>query len=297
MILVYGTVCLDRVLRVPHIPPPGGYVSIESEHWRLGGEAANTAFALKTWGGEFKFYGNHIGHEDLPGEPSREETLLFELLAEKGLEPSGHPMRRLKPPVCDIYVTPDGERTMFGLGFDKMSDGLHFHDAWLEGIDWFCIDMNFGEFGRDLVKRMTARCYLMDFVLPEDPIPPGSVWHSSTDWIGSKTRPKENLDLVKDIARQHQVTAILTDGPYGCYYATPDSAPRHKPPTIHPQIVDATGAGDTFRAAMLFGLDQDWPLDRCLDFALVAGSLKCQYPGATTRQATLDEIYAVMPKK
>lgn len=295
MILVYGTVCLDRVLHVPFIPQPGGYVSIQSESWRLGGEAANTAFALKTWGGNFKFYGNHIGHEPPDGDPTREETLLLALLKEKGLEPADHPMRQIKPPVCDIYVTPDGERTMFGLGFDSMSEGLHFHEGWLDGVDWFCIDMNFGEFGRDLVRRMTKRCYLMDFVDPADPIPPGSVWHSSTDWIGSRTRPKQNLDLVKEIARKHDVTAILTDGPYGCYFATPTTDPKHKPPTIHPTIVDATGAGDTFRAAMLFGLDSQWPLERCLDFALVAGSLKCQWPGATTRQATLDEIEALLP--
>jgi len=296
MILVYGTVCLDRVLRVPRIPAPGGYVSVESETWRLGGEAANTAYALKTWGANFRFHGNHLGTEDEPEHPKREQRLLWELLHEKGLATEGQ-ARTSNPPVCDIYVTPDGERTMFGFGFDTMHEGLELVPDLLDGVDWFCIDMNFGAFGWDwvhLARERNVRCYLMDFVGDGDPIPPGSVWHSSTDWIGSKTRPKTNLDLVHQIAQDNGVIAVLTDGHHGCYYSAPGQKPRHEAPIVHPKIVDATGAGDTFRAGMLYGLDHGWELDQCIRFASVAGSLKCQYPGATTQQASLLEIEAAI---
>jgi sugar/nucleoside kinase (ribokinase family) len=297
MILVYGTVCLDRVLRVPRIPAPGGYISVESESWRLGGEAANTAFALKSWGADFRFHGNHLGAEKEPNDPTREQRLLWELLETKGLAEGRELARTASPPVCDIYVTPDGERTMFGFGFDTMYAELQLIPHLLDGVDWFCIDMNFGAFGWEwvhLARERNVRCYLMDFVDPADPIPVGSVWHSSTDWIGSKTHPKMNLDLVDRIAHDNGVIAVLTDGHHGCYYAAPGQKPKHEAPIIHPKIVDATGAGDTFRAGMLFGLDKGWELERCVRFASVAGSLKCQYPGATTQQATLMEIEAAI---
>lgn len=297
MVLVYGTVCLDRVLSVPRFPAPGEYVGIQAETWRLGGEAANTAFALKTWGANFRFHGNHLGAEANPEDPKREQRLLWELLAQKGLAETTEPKRTQSPPVCDIYVTPDGERTMFGLGFDTMHEGLRLQPELLDGVDWFCIDMNFGDFGREWVRtarERNVRCYLMDFVSPADPIPAGSVWHSSTDWIGSKTRPKQNLDLVHQIAEEHGVIAVLTDGHHGCYYASPGQRARHAAPLVHPKIVDATGAGDTFRGGMLYGLDHGWDLEACVRFASVAGSLKCQYPGATTQQATLLEIEAAL---
>lgn len=293
MILVYGTVCLDRVLHVPNIPPAGGYVGITTEEWRLGGEGANTAFALKTWGANCLLMGNHVGNGEEIEFDSPELRLLEVLLDDKHL--ADYPLRKVKPPVCDIYVTPDGERTMFGLGFDSMSEGLEFRDEWLDGVDWFSIDMNFNAFGRTCVEQAAARgvrCYLMDYVHADDPIPPSSVWQTSTDWAGSKTLPKVNLDLVEQVANERGVTAVLTDGAQGCYYCAPEAKPGHRPPIAVPKVVDATGAGDTFRAGMLYGLDLGWQLEKCLDFALVAGSLKCQYPGATTQQASLAEIEA-----
>lgn len=49
MVVVFGTVCLDRILRVARLPGHGGYVEIDDEVLMLGGEAANTALALQTW--------------------------------------------------------------------------------------------------------------------------------------------------------------------------------------------------------------------------------------------------------
>ncbi len=59
-------------------------------------------------------------------------------------------------------------------------------------------------------------------------------------------------------------------------------SPRHYPSFPAPTIVDSTGAGDMFRAGMLMGLDSDWPIARCLQFAAAAGALKCGSLGATT---------------
>lgn len=291
MILVYGTACLDRLRTIPHLPV-GGYVGVESETWLLGGEAANTAFALKTWGANFRFAGNHLGAGVSDWEPTPEHELLWELLRAKGLAFDGDRPRGETPPVCDIYLTPDGERTMFGVGFDTMSSGMSFDLALLDGVDWFCMDMNFGEFGRSCVRQVSergVRCYLMDFVDPLDPLPDGCFWQSSTDWAGVKGDAAVNLAFVEEMAGRG-VTALLTDGGFGCFYATPGAAGRHLVPLVSPVVVDGTGAGDTFRAGMLFGLDRGWELERCVSFASVAASLKCEYRGATTRQASLSEI-------
>jgi len=45
-------------------------------------------------------------------------------------------------------------------------------------------------------------------------------------------------------------------------------------------VVDSTGAGDIFRAGFIYGLLQDWPLDRQLDFSCAAAAMNCMASGA-----------------
>jgi hypothetical protein len=45
-------------------------------------------------------------------------------------------------------------------------------------------------------------------------------------------------------------------------------------------VVDTTGAGDIFRAGFIYGLLQEWPLDRLLDFSCAAAALNCMAAGA-----------------
>ena len=44
--------------------------------------------------------------------------------------------------------------------------------------------------------------------------------------------------------------------------------------------VDTTGAGDIFHAGFIYGLLQDWPLEKTLDFACAAAALNCKAIGA-----------------
>jgi sulfofructose kinase len=59
-------------------------------------------------------------------------------------------------------------------------------------------------------------------------------------------------------------------------------------------VVDTTGAGDIFHAGFIYGLLQDWPLDRQLDFACAAAALNCMAAGARGGIQTLDAIEELM---
>jgi sulfofructose kinase len=45
-------------------------------------------------------------------------------------------------------------------------------------------------------------------------------------------------------------------------------------------VVDTTGAGDIFRAGFIYGLMQEWPLERQLDFSCAAAAMNCMAQGA-----------------
>ena len=58
-------------------------------------------------------------------------------------------------------------------------------------------------------------------------------------------------------------------------------------------VVDTVGAGDTFAAAFLHGLHQDWSTERTALFANALGSLVASRAGATP-QWTIDEVFQMM---
>ncbi len=58
--------------------------------------------------------------------------------------------------------------------------------------------------------------------------------------------------------------------------------------------VDTTGAGDIFHGAFLYGLSQNWPLDRMITFANAAAALNCTRLGARSGMPEMDEILNVM---
>jgi sulfofructose kinase len=51
-------------------------------------------------------------------------------------------------------------------------------------------------------------------------------------------------------------------------------------PAYRVPVVDTTGAGDIFHAGFIYGLLQDWPLERQLDFGCAAAALNCTAKGA-----------------
>jgi sugar/nucleoside kinase (ribokinase family) len=294
VILVFGTVCLDRVMRIAGLPKNGGYVEIESEISLLGGEAANTANALTAWGDRPVLAGNPLGTsmgaENLRKMLQGKGITSIELF-KPGVEPEA-----VVTPVCDIYVTPDGERTMFGRGFAHLEQFASQEEMpWPDENSWFTAEPNMEKLSREIVieaSRRNLNIYTMDFIRPDDPVLPGAFWQSSTDWAGFRNNAQKNLQWVKQWVADRGCFAILSDGPNGFVAGSPDLPVRAYPPFPAPDVVDTTGAGDMFRAGMLHGLHLDWELSDCLRFASAAGCLKCRSLGATSHVPTVGEIRA-----
>jgi sulfofructose kinase len=61
-------------------------------------------------------------------------------------------------------------------------------------------------------------------------------------------------------------------------------------PAYRVPVVDTTGAGDIFHAGFIYGLLQDWPLERQLEFACAAAALNCTAVGARGGIHPLEDI-------
>jgi len=60
------------------------------------------------------------------------------------------------------------------------------------------------------------------------------------------------------------------------------------------EVVDSTGAGDSFDAGFLYGILAGWPLRDALDLGVACGSLSCTGIGGTAAQPTLAEARAAL---
>jgi sugar/nucleoside kinase (ribokinase family) len=123
------------------------------------------------------------------------------------------------------------------------------------------------------------------------------VWQSSTDIVGYRGDLQRNLDWIRRRAQETEQFAVLSDAANGfvaggCLPQGGWLEPRHYPPFPCPGLVDSTGAGDTFRAGMLLGFGEGWPLSDCLRFASAAGCLNCARWTASGNLPSRQEIEA-----
>jgi len=98
-----------------------------------------------------------------------------------------------------------------------------------------------------------------------------ATWVAVNDYEGQMLCDRMGLTLA-DISRRVQ-GLIVTLGGQGCD-VWQAGAKIHVPPAVPTAVVDPTGCGDAWRGALLYGLEQGWPLERCAALGNRIGALK-----------------------
>ncbi|HEX7814621.1 carbohydrate kinase family protein [Dyella sp.] len=102
-------------------------------------------------------------------------------------------------------------------------------------------------------------------------------------------------DSVADALRalpSGRTRTVVKRGRLGCL--TLDAGELFNMPAFHIDAVDTTGAGDSFDAGFLHAWLRDLPLRECMRWGSACGSLSTRGMGGTTRQATVDEVDALL---
>ncbi len=71
-----------------------------------------------------------------------------------------------------------------------------------------------------------------------------------------------------------------------------ESFNRFRPYQIEP--IDTTGAGDSFRAGIIFGLLKEWPLDQTISFASALAAMVCQSIPGVLNSPSYQEVQSFM---
>jgi adenosine kinase len=78
---------------------------------------------------------------------------------------------------------------------------------------------------------------------------------------------------LETLSRSHLQGVVVTLGASGCDLWQQGVRTRI-PGVVASAVVDPTGCGDAFRAALLYGIERDWTLERCIELGNRIGAIK-----------------------
>jgi sulfofructose kinase len=88
---------------------------------------------------------------------------------------------------------------------------------------------------------------------------------------------------------------IVTDGAKPVLVVRGDSSAFGVEPYEIAHVVDTSGAGDAFKAGIIYGwLQPDWPLELQVQFACGAAGLNCGRDRAVDPPPSLAEVFALI---
>jgi ribokinase len=301
-IVVLGSLNVDLVAKVPHLPRPGETVMAESLQTFPGGKGANQAAAAARLGGTAAIVGRVGG--DAFG------TMLLESLERDGVNVSGVARDAAAPTgTALILVDPNGENVITvaaganaSLGGDEVRRALALLDpagllvlqleipppvarAAIEGArrQHVRILLNAAPAGR-LDPSLLAG---LDILVTNEPETAAIV-----GWPVADTRSAENAAV--ELHQRGVALAVVTLGAAGSVFCLNGAAERVDPFAI--TAVDSTAAGDAFVGALAVALSDGVAVPGALRLANAAGAVAASRAGAQSslpRRADLERLFGV----
>lgn len=287
-----GLNATDTVIPVSHFPASGSKVEVRSASVLPGGQVATAMVACRRWGLHARYVGK-LGDDHAAS------------LHRNAFHQAGVEARLLTAPGCTsqqafILVEDSGERTVLWKRDARLT--LLPEDLRKEWIaDARIIHLD----GHDTEAAILAATWAREAGIPVvadlDELYPGvrRLIEKVDYLIVSRDIPEQltgSSDLFTSLPQiQKQFGCRLTAATLGHdgVLAWDKQAFCYRP-AWRVNVVDTTGAGDIFHAGFIYGLSQEWPLERTLDFACAAAALNCTASGARGGIRDVSEIESLM---
>ncbi len=283
-VLLTGTVFFDLIFTgFPHPPTPG------TEVWTSGmgsspGGIANLAVACARLGlrtGLAAGFGDDL-YGDWMWQVLRDQehvdltysrrfhawhtpvTVSMALAEDRSMVTHGHPTPH---PVAELVaIPPPTGAVLVDLGDPELRAAPWWREARAAGA------LVFADAGWDPAQEWDRR--ILDDLADCDAFTP-----NAEEAMGY-TRTTTPEDAVAALA-EHVPLAVVTCGKGGALAIDGTTGEQATVPSLRAEVVDATGAGDVFAAALVLGTLRRWPLTQRLKFAVLCSSLAVQEFGGS----------------
>jgi sulfofructose kinase len=273
-----GLNATDTIIPVPEYPARGSKVAFRSANVLPGGQVASAVAACQSWGLRTRYVGK-IG-DDAAGRLHREE------FGRLGVEANLVTAMGCPSQQAFILVDDKGERTVLWKRDERLAlRPAELRREWVTNARVLHVDGHDTEAAAVAAKWAREACVPvvadLDELYPgvEKLLPNLDYFVASRDIPGRLTG-QQDLHKALPIVREEYgcVLAAATLGEEGVLAW--DGKKFWHAAAYRVNVVDSIGAGDIFHAGFIYGLIQEWSLQRQLDFACAAAALNCMAIGA-----------------
>jgi len=292
MIVVFGSINLDLVARVPRFAQPGETLAAESFAVHPGGKGANQALAAARAGASVALVGA-VG-DDAFAAPA------LALLRAGGVDVARVRAVAGATGIALIDVTAAGENAIrIVAGANADVDAAAVDPAWLTPATTVVLQQ---EIPASANLALATRAQAADARIVLNAAPARDVDAALLDAIdilvvnepemravaAAMRLPAAPEAFAPAFVRQRGGAAVITLGARGVVAA--DAKGTYALPAPSVTVVDTTGAGDAFVGALAAALDRALGLQAALARGVAAGSLACRHAGAQPALPCADEI-------
>ena len=291
MIVVFGSINVDLVARVPRLPLPGETLTGKSFAMMPGGKGANQALAAQRSGSDVHLFGCVGGADALA-------TVALRSLAQSPVNIAGVAKCDASTGVALIHVDDRGENCITVVpGANAHAHAAQVPDALLSTQTIVLMQL---EVPLDEVGSLARRARLRGARVVLNAAPAAKLPRALLDDIDvlvvNQTEAMtlcepaaiDALDAAWRLASGASGSVVVTRGALGALYVDHGEIGAQRAPAI--DVVDTVGAGDAFTGAFAAALDRGDIFASAVRQGVVAGSLACVAPGAQDSLPARDAI-------
>ena len=282
MIIVFGAIYADMVMRVDNFPDPGETVLTKTYSYVPGGKGANQALAASR-AGQMVLLAGAIGND-------AQGVLALTLLQSAGIDLSAVKESSMPTGCSSIFVNKHAENMICSASGANMEIRENqITDQMLkeaEAIVLQCeapidecakLASRAKQAGVTVILNLAPAIYIPDYYLNNvDYLIMNEV---EAEFMCNDLNLTDTISMATTISQQKQLIVILTQGEKGCALASNGNISHFPAPKIN--AVDTTAAGDTFIGYVASGIaSSDFSIESAIQTASKAASICCTREGS-----------------
>lgn len=291
---VVGSINTDLVVTTNTLPKIGETITGEEFKICFGGKGCNEAVASARLGAKVNLF-------SAVGEDLFSQNILTHLKEEKICTKGIKKIKGMSGGIANITVSNKNNQIIVIPGANSLVDKNHIKSQEKTLLECGIMGAMF-EVPIESIKEANRICKENDikFVLNPSPIKdyPYELFENSDFVIVNEVEIEKvcgyNAKRPMEILQRYPNKLILTKGADGCYYSNGKEIINI--PAIKVEVVDTTGAGDTFLGSFMVAINKGLEIKQALMFANICAGLKTTVLGAQTGMPKLKKVLAYIKK-